>query len=61
VSRLLDTDESEGVTYAVQYWAADRKAVDTYLAEFSQIMRKRGTDKWGDKFIAFRTLMEVIN
>lgn len=61
VLRLLDTDETEGPTFAIQYAAVDKEAVDTYLSAFAGEMRKRGTDKWGDKFIAFRTLMEVIN
>ncbi|HYF32227.1 MAG TPA: DUF4286 family protein [Chitinophagaceae bacterium] len=55
------SDEPGSTTYAVQYYANDRRQVDRYLNEYAGTMRKKGMDKWGDRFIAFRTLMEVVN
>ena len=57
---LLESDDEEGVTYAVQYEAPDREHYDRYIREFAEGMRKKGYDKWGDGFIAFRTIMQVI-
>lgn len=59
--RLLDTDDSEGLTYAVQYHAKDRNDCERYINEFAVVLRQKGIDRWGNKFIAFRTLMEVVN
>ena len=59
--RLLEVDESEGLTYAVQYFLNDLLAYDRYLREHSAAFRQHSIDKWGDKVIAFRSLMEVIN
>jgi hypothetical protein len=60
VLRLLETDDAEGVTYAVQYMAGDKDSYDGYIKRFSESMRRKSMEKWGDKFIAFRTVMEVI-
>lgn len=61
VHRLLEVDESDGVTYAVQYHAKNRADYDRYISDFAETMRKKGTEKWGNKFIAFRTLMQVVH
>jgi hypothetical protein len=31
------------------------------LTEFAPEMRQKGLDKWGDRFIAFRTLMKIVD
>ena len=61
ILHLLETDDSEGPTYAIQFHAASMDDYTRYLNEFSGIMRQRSFDRWGDKFIAFRTIMEVVN
>lgn len=57
---LLESDDEEGVTYAAQYEAPDRSHYDRYIQKFAEGIRKKGYEKWGDGFIAFRTLMQVI-
>jgi Domain of unknown function (DUF4286) len=52
VLHLLEADDDEGVTYAVQYHCESK-----YAGE----MRKKVIDKWGDKVIAFRSVMQVVN
>ncbi len=61
ILRLLETDPSEGITYIIQYHAENRVMLDRYLEEFSGEMRKRGMDKWGNKFVVFRTILEVVH
>src|SRR5687767_13397119 len=61
ILQLMETDESDGITYAVQY-AADSKALyNRYIREHAEEMRKRATEKWGNKFIAFRSVMQVVH
>ncbi len=60
ILRLIEIDESEGITYAVQYHTSDKKFYQQYLEKYAEDMRKKSTEKWGDKFIAFRTIMEVV-
>jgi hypothetical protein len=59
--RVLETDETEGPTYAVQYYALSKAQYNRYIDLYSAKLRKDGMDKWANKFIAFRTLMEVVN
>lgn len=61
ILQLLENTDEEGVTYAVQYHAIHRADYERYLAEFAPGMRQKGLDKWGENFIAFRTLMQIVN
>ena len=58
--KIVDTDETEGPTYAVQYFAVSRAQYNRYIDVYAAKLRKDGMDKWGNQFIAFRTLMEVV-
>jgi hypothetical protein len=59
--RLLDVDDDEGPTYAAQYFATTREMVDKYLDHYAARLRNESFVKWGDQFIAFRSLMEVVD
>ncbi len=61
VVQLLEMDDSDGPTYAIQYTAAHSADYERYLSEFAAVMRKKGVDKWGDQFVAFRSIMKVIH
>jgi hypothetical protein len=58
--RLLQQDELEGVTYVAQYFCDSIKEYDAYIDNHAQLMREKGFQKFGGKFAAFRTVMEVI-
>ena len=58
--RLLDTDETEGITYAVQFFAENKKSCDKYIELFAPKVRVDALKSWGNKTIAFRSLMEVV-
>ena len=61
ILQLLEVDDSEGPTYAVQYFAESKSQYNIYLEKFAPLMRQKAIEKWGDKFIAFRSIMQVIN
>jgi hypothetical protein len=58
--RLLETEEEEGPTYAAQYFAESRPDYNRYIELYAAGMRQKAIDKWGDRFIAFRSLMQVV-
>lgn len=60
ILRLLETDDSEGPTYAVQYHAESKAFYNRYIEQYAGTMRQKSFDKWGDKFIAFRSVMQVV-
>lgn len=61
ILRLLEVDETEGPTYAVQYMAANRQDYNRYISEFADGLRKKTFEKWGDRTIAFRSVMELVH
>ncbi|MBC7534406.1 MAG: DUF4286 family protein [Ferruginibacter sp.] len=61
ILKLLEVDDTEGPTYAIQYFAETMEAYEVYIDQFAVVMRQRSFDKWGNKFIAFRSLMQVVN
>lgn len=61
ILRLIEVDDSEGPTYAIQYHAASKGLYNNYIENHAAAMRQKGYEKWGDKFIAFRSVMQVVN
>lgn len=58
--RLLDQDEEEGPTFVIQFSTSSLERYEQFLIGFAPVIQQAGWDKWGDSFIAFRTLMERI-
>jgi len=61
ILRLLETDETEGPTYAVQYFAESKGLYNNYIENHAPLLRQKSFDKWGNQFIAFRSVMQVVN
>lgn len=59
--KLLEVDDEEGPTYAAQYFANSRLQYDEYIDNYASKFRGEVISKWGNKFIAFRTLMEIVD
>jgi Mn-containing catalase len=59
--RVLETDDSEGATYAVQYFCNSWEQYADYIKHFAPDLRQKVIERWGDQIVSFRTLMEVIN
>ena len=60
VVRLLEVDDSEGPTYAIQYNAESKADYNRYIQLHAATLRDRSYEKWGDRFIAFRSVMQVV-
>lgn len=61
ILRLMEVDETDGPTYAIQYHAESKALYNRYIDKFSDDMRKKSIDKWGNQFIAFRSVMQVVH
>lgn len=59
ICKLMGMDEDDGITYSFQYLAPDMKTFMEYQNEFSKALQKDHTDRYKDKYVAFRSLMEV--
>ena len=61
ILHLFEQDDEESVTYAIQYHAPGIESYEKYINDHAPEMRRKGVSKWGDKFIAYRTVMKKIN
>ena len=61
ILRLLETDESDGPTYAIQYHAESKSNYNRYMEKHAGAMRQKLVDRWGNRVIAFRTVMQRVD
>jgi len=61
ILKLLDVDDSDGPTYAIQFFTEKISMYNLYISKYAGIMRQRSFEKWGNKFIAIRSLMEFVH
>lgn len=59
--RVMVEEEMGGTTYSVQYTAQDKETLARYYKEDAERLRNEGIKKFADKFVAFRTELELIN
>ena len=59
--RLLEMDDSDGPTYAVQFMAASKADYNRYIEIHAAELRKVALQLWGSKTIGFRSLMQVVH
>lgn len=61
ISRVLGQDESEGITYAIQYSCKDMATLQKYSTTYAPKLQVEHTERYKGKFVAFRTLLEVVD
>ncbi len=59
--KILDIDDTDGPTYAVQYFIENKTLYDKYMDTHAAALRQDATILWGQLMIGFRSLMEVVN
>lgn len=57
---LLDQDETEGKTFVLQLVFSARDKYELYIKNFAPQLREKAITKWGNGFIAYRTIMEAV-
>lgn len=53
-------DEEQGITYSFQYTCKNMEDLKEYQRLHAPRLQKEVADKYANKFVAFRTLLEVI-
>jgi hypothetical protein len=59
--RLLEVDDEEGPTYALQLRSSSIENVDSYRYKHLDEVEQQERNMWGNDLISFRSLMQVIN
>jgi hypothetical protein len=57
---LLEQDEADGITFTVQYYCSSMEDYQTYIDEYAPTMREKAFARFGNRFMAFRTVMEEL-
>jgi hypothetical protein len=52
--------EDEGVTYSAQYTFLEMSDIEDYQKTHAPRLQKDGMEKFKGKFVAFRTLLEIV-
>jgi hypothetical protein len=58
--RLLQVDEQDGPTYAVQYYAHSMEDYNRYIKEEAPVQHQLAAAAWGMQYIAFGTVMKAV-
>lgn len=58
-SRVL-SDDPEGITYSVQYLCNSMADYEEYKKTHASTLQKKHSEKYANRFVAFRTLLEVV-
>jgi hypothetical protein len=61
LTKVLVEEEQGGITYSVQYRAKSRDDLNNYYQFHAETLKKEGVHKFGDKMLAFRTELEIID
>lgn len=57
---LTNVSDDSGVNYAIQYSAQNMDMYNRYQEVYGPALRQKTMERYGDKVIAFRTLLEEI-
>lgn len=60
-TKVLVEEETGGTTYSVQYYANSKRDLETYQALYAASLQTDGLKRFGDKMLAFRTKLELID
>jgi hypothetical protein len=60
-TRLHETDETEGPTYAIQFYATSKLQCNRYSRLYAASVMQNAFEKWKDQMLSFSSLMEIIN
>ena len=58
--KVLVENETDGITYNLQYRANTMTDYFDYLNDFAEKLQIEHTEKYKDKFVAFRTLLKEV-
>jgi hypothetical protein len=59
--RLMEINETEGPTYALQLYVQNKEDYNRYMRMYSEIQMQDGIALWQDNVVSFATLMKVVH
>tara|TARA_B100000614_G_C14289663_1_gene387234 strand:- start:7 stop:315 length:309 start_codon:yes stop_codon:yes gene_type:complete len=59
INKVISSND-DGTTYAIAYSCESMKNLHEYQLKFSAELQKKHLDRYGEKVVAFRTILELI-
>lgn len=60
ILNLLELEDGESSTYAVQFFSETLEEYQRYMQRFSNDFTEKSFLKWGEKTVSFSTVMQVV-
>jgi hypothetical protein len=60
ILKVLGEEDMEGVTYSIQYTCKSMDDYEKYKNIHAPELQRKHTERYKDKFVSFRTLLEII-
>lgn len=60
ICKLLGVDESDGITYAIQYLVPDIPTFQTFRKEHLDEMKEAHQKQFASQYVSFSTVLEII-
>lgn len=61
IFKLLSHEQEGAITYAIQYFADSINHINEYQEKHAEALQLEHTEKFKDKFVAFRTMLEHVD
>jgi hypothetical protein len=59
--RLIEINETEGPTYALQLYLQNKEDYNRYMRIYSEVQMQEEIALWHDNVVSFATLMKVVH
>ena len=60
IYHLQDQDDSDGITYVIQFFTDAKIKYERYINDYANQLREKAFKKWGNQFIAYRSLLKSV-
>jgi hypothetical protein len=60
LTRIIEEPDDHGIGFAIQYVAPSFDDFQRYQQNFAKALQKEHSDRYQNKYVAFRTLLEII-
>jgi hypothetical protein len=61
VLRVMADEDSGGRTYSIQYLCSDMSVYEQYKEAYAPALQAEVNEKYKGRFVAFRTLLEIVS
>ncbi len=60
ILKILSQDESDGITYSIQYICPDMKTLHKYTVGKGSQLQSEHQSRYKGKYVSFQTLLEIV-